>query len=73
MLCNSQDTACCAYGNDGAGTNGFDCVIVPGASKGTNNADMLPGDEFCGRMGFATDIKNNNAAFGTVCSKYHMI
>ncbi len=29
---------------------------------------MLPGDEFCGRNGFAT-ISNNNAAQGTVCSE----
>jgi hypothetical protein len=30
-----QGSECCAYGNDGMGTDGYDCVIIPGASSAT--------------------------------------
>ena len=59
------------YGEDGAGNNGYDCVVIPGAIKKTNNPDMapLPFSRICGSgKGLATG--NNNANFNMpVCCK----
>ena len=39
---------CCQYGTDGAkiATVGFDCLIIPGASKPADNAAIPP--KLCG-------------------------
>ena len=48
---------CCGYGSDGAkSSKGYDCVIIPMATKqatisaeiGASMGNMLAGDEFCG-------------------------
>jgi hypothetical protein len=31
----SQGSLCCGYGTDGKKTNGYDCVMIPGASTMT--------------------------------------
>jgi hypothetical protein len=58
---------CCGYGTAGTGTNGYDCLIIPGAEKPTANAELTP-DMFCGRsMGLVTLTSGTPAA--TICSK----
>ncbi len=40
--------SCCNYGGNGQGTNGFDCVGIPGAETATRNTVEIP-SVFCGR------------------------
>ena len=54
-----QPMDCCAYGNNGQRTNGYDCVEIPAASM--VDGDMLKRDRFCGSM-FAN----------TRCSEYKL-
>ena len=68
---------CCGYGNAGDNmANGFDCALIPGASKlATANglADTLnngAGNGFCG--GELATIQANNAA-ATVCCKWYWL
>jgi len=44
-----KEGVCCGYGGDGMKTTGYDCVVIPGASKEANKAD-LQASEFCGRQ-----------------------
>ncbi len=37
--CNPQGM-CCGYGKDAMKTTGYDCVIIPGASKEADKADI---------------------------------
>ena len=42
---------CCGYGSDGRQMKGYDCVIIPTATKKNTLDSLIPGnaDEFCGR------------------------
>ena len=68
-----MSSKCCGYGNDAAdSTKGFDCVLIPGATKKATSAGAavtLPsgaGNGFCG--GELGTIQSSIAA-ATVCSK----
>lgn len=41
-------SVCCAYGTDGATTNGYDCLVIPGALK-QDATELVEGSHFCGR------------------------
>ena len=58
---------CCGYGTDGMGTNGYDCVVIPGALK--SSAGAIQGrDKLCGRSkGLVTSGDMETAA--TICSR----
>ncbi len=57
---------CCGYGKDGMGTNGYDCLIIPGAEK-ASNSEIKP-DMFCGRsMGLVSNAMDGKPAV-TICS-----
>ena len=60
---------CCGYGTDGKKETGYDCVIIPRASKQATADKLVGGSEFCGR---ALADASMGAAGGpaTVCSKY---
>ena len=60
---------CCGYGSEAnKNTNGFDCVMIPGATKAADKADLAGGAAygFCGGQ-LASINANANAA--TICSK----
>jgi len=62
-----KEALCCGYGADGMKTTGYDCVIIPGALKGTaNNMDVMA-SEFCGRQ-LATAALGAAKPAATVCS-----
>ena len=61
--------SCCGYGSDGMGTKGYDCVIIDGAVKNTNDMKGL-GERFCGRQLVSNDM---DMATKTICSKYSYI
>eukprot|EP00093_Oithona_nana_P004333 04333.XXX_140302_138918_1 [CDS] Oithona nana genome sequencing. len=56
--------SCCGYGSDGMGTKGYDCVIIDGAVKNTNDMKGL-GERFCGRQLVSNDM---DMASKTICS-----
>jgi len=57
---------CCGYGATGGVTSvGFDCLVIPGASKQADSSD-LKGSEFCGRQ-LASLMSAMPRA--TICSK----
>ena len=67
---------CCGYGVDGKATKGFDCVIIPGASRKTaktssgvtTNGDIKD-SEFCGRQLGVHETTQANGPRATICSK----
>jgi len=67
---------CCGYGTDGKATKGFDCVIIPGASRKTaktssgvtTNGDIKD-SEFCGRQLGVHETTETMGARATICSK----
>ena len=59
--------SCCGFGADGMKTVGYDCVIIPGASK--KAGDDLKGSEFCGRQ-LGTAMSGAEVAAATVCCKF---
>jgi hypothetical protein len=48
-------------------TTGYDCVIIPGASKEADNVD-IKASEFCGRA-LASNL-GAAGAFTTICCKF---
>jgi len=62
----TKGTKCCGYGTNGVGTKGFDCAIIPGASKNTVMSSLFAGDEFCGSVGLSSTAGGGNMV--TVCS-----
>merc|ERR1712241_820509 len=73
-----MDGMCCSYMNDGMGTKGYDCLIIPGAKLGTACADFPAGRlnamRFCGNsVGLAMMTSAMGAQAppqsGTVCTK----
>jgi hypothetical protein len=60
-----QGSICCGYGSKGTLTSGYDCVMIPGATKA---ADKVPvPNSICGQgKGLVTVTKGTTV---TVCSK----
>ena len=59
---------CCGYGTNGAGTGGFDCVMIPSASKQMTSNVILAANAICGRsMGL---VSAGGGASATVCCAY---
>ena len=69
---------------EGKGTKGYDCVVIPGAAKGTMCEDFtaanLNANRFCGNSaGLPTKTAATNNAMnvcancGTVCSKLDLM
>ena len=59
-----DQNSCCGYGMDGMGTNGYDCVDIPGAVTGTKMTKGA-GERFCGR----NLVTAAGAVSKTICSK----
>ena len=57
---------CCGYGTDGLGTNGYDCVVIPGALKSSEGA-IQGRDKLCGRSKGLVTADMEAAA--TICSR----
>jgi len=67
---------CCTYKADGMGTNGYDCLQIPGAQSGTMCAQWgtdsaINANRFCGNSGGLAKQKDAAAAANTatVCTK----
>ena len=57
-----QASSCCNYGTKGTGNRGYDCVVIPGALKKSNNA-QLGFSRICGMgaglaTGFPATMRN---------------
>ena len=65
-----MSSQCCGYGPGlDLSANGFDCVMIPGATKkSANKADLNNGAAY-GFCGGTLATINNNANAATVCSK----
>ena len=75
---------CCGYGVDGKATKGFDCLIIPGASRKTakstssfgvkvvTNGDIKD-SEFCGRQLGVHETTQANGPRATICSNNNKI
>ena len=60
---------CCGYGPGlSLSANGFDCVMIPGATKAADKADLNNGGAY-GFCGGTLATINNMAIAATVCSK----
>ena len=60
---------CCAYGTDGKGSKvGYDCVIIPGASKFTAPVNVPVANAICGKNIGLVTAKGTTAK--TICSKF---
>ena len=70
MLMSSK---CCGYGNDAAdSTKGFDCVLIPGATKKATSAgaaQTLPGGGGNGFCGGELGTSSGSIDAATVCCK----
>ena len=64
-----QTSLCCGYGTDGMKTTaGYDCIMIPGASKATGT--MVPPAQCGGFQGLVTAKASKQTSSKTVCSKY---
>ena len=64
-----MSSQCCGYGSEAnKNTNGFDCVMIPGATKAADKADLNNGAAF-GFCGGQLASINANANAATICSK----
>ena len=60
---------CCAYGTKGTKTDvGYDCVVIPGASKVTAPVNQITPNAICGRSNGLVTAKGKINK--TVCSKF---
>lgn len=60
-------TGCCGYGNNGKVTTGYDCVMIPSATKQATAGVVIGANAFCGRSsGLASQA---TGAAKTVCCK----
>jgi hypothetical protein len=64
----ANPTECCTYGSKGTKTKGWDCLMIPGAVKGSMTTKGSFGDVFCGRSKGLADEKTDKAAGATICS-----
>jgi hypothetical protein len=65
----SQNSVCCGYGDTGKNTKGYDCLVIPGASKFTGKT-ILAANHFCGN---ALVTANNVASTSkTICSESYL-
>ncbi len=62
-----QGSHCCGYGADGGTSNGYDCVMIPGATSFANKAQK--GNSICGQF-FVT--LPTTAINKTICCKPYM-
>jgi hypothetical protein len=70
ILNNFQGSKCCGYGSNGLKTQGYDCVIIPGAAKVTSPFTLIGNQAFCGAAGLLyTDSVTSKTGGKTVCSK----
>ena len=67
---------CCGYGVDGKATKGFDCLIIPGASRKTAKSSFgvvtngdIKDSEFCGRQLGVHETTEMRGPRATICSK----
>ena len=68
---------CCGYGTDGKAVAGFDCVIIPGASRKTARSTLggaisngdIKDSEFCGRQLGVHETSLMRGPRATICSK----
>ena len=60
-----QNTLCCDYGTKGTKTSGYDCLMIPGASKATGGA--APATQCGGGGGLVTAT---GTTLKTVCCKF---
>ena len=62
-----QGSICCGYGSLGVMSSGYDCVMIPGATKAADKAPVP--NSICGQgKGLVTTVLGMTTA--TVCSKY---
>ena len=61
-----HQTNCCGYGNAGVGQNGYDCVMIPGATKFTGKTQRPV--SICGRSYGLVTV--TGTAPRTVCSEW---
>jgi len=65
----AKGSLCCGYGTDGKkSSKGFDCLLVPGAQKGTSG--FLVSSRACGNVFITAVTKSSklSSAKGTVCT-----
>ena len=61
---------CCGYGTDGKGTKqGYDCVVIPGASKATVPVNVPVPYTICGKSAGLVTATGTKAKAKTVCSR----
>jgi len=61
---------CCGYGTDGMKTTaGYDCIMIPGASKATGTNQMVPAAQCGGFQGLVTAKATSATTSKTVCTK----
>jgi hypothetical protein len=66
-----QGSICCGYGAGGVDLNGYDCVMIPGASKVTNAIYTPAPNSICGnKKGL---VKVVSGASTTLCSKFFQL
>ena len=51
-------------------TAGYDCIMIPGASKATGTNQMVPAAQCGGFQGLVTAKATSATTSKTVCSKY---
>ena len=72
-----MSSKCCGYGNAASDTTkGFDCVLIPGATKKTTtngNAVTLPGGAGNGFCGGELGTIQSSIAAATVCCKKFLV
>ncbi len=65
-----QGSICCGYGSKGTKTTGYDCIMIPGASKATAMKNPAP-NSICGNgKGLINTTIAAMKISTTVCSKF---
>ncbi len=69
MISFHKGSICCGYAFNRNAATGFDCLMIPGASRATPNRNAAP-NSICGNgKGLITTIKAIKQASKTVCCK----
>ena len=67
-------TSCCGYNTNGQGTGGYDCVVIPSATKtATTQVAVVGGSAFCGRSQGLVTSAGARTTPRTVCCKKDFI